>query len=79
MSQQVNICFNIEQPNERKAAIRCLKADNAYIALHTLRERLRATAKYNETENIAAEAERWLEELHDLLDTYGISIEEELD
>ena len=79
MSQEVTIRFNIEEPIELKAAMRALKATDAYLVLYNLREEL-IESIHGEMSSLAesVQAEAWLTKLNDLSIKYNINLEEEL-
>lgn len=79
MSQQVQITFNIEHPEEKTAALRCLKATDAYLALLKMQEELRKVWKYSPCSVEVAEAEKWRDKLQECMEYYGIDLDEELD
>lgn len=79
MSQQVQITFNIEYPEERRAAMRCMKATDAYLALWEMQNKLRDVWKYSDVEIEVHEAEKWRDVLSSCMEKFGIDLDEELD
>lgn len=79
MSQQVTINYNIEYPEERRAALRALKSTDAYLVLWTMHQELFRAADQAADPAESEYAEKWLNVFNQLLDKYAINIYEELD
>lgn len=78
MSQQVQITFNIEDESERQAALRALKATDAYLVIWEFTQELRKVWKYSEDDSAAAAAELWRDRLFEYMDQHGVHLDEEL-
>lgn len=68
--------FDLDDPLDRNAHARCIKATNAFIVIHSLLEKLRQMRKYEGRDEasllVAAEVE---DKLHNLLDHYDINMD----
>jgi hypothetical protein len=78
VSQQVQITFNIEDEGERLAAIRTLKATEAYLVLHDLRECYRQALAKVSDEDENRILQRAVSTLEALMADRGINLDEEL-
>jgi len=66
--------FDIDDPHERTAHLRAVKATDAYLALHDLNEKLRQWSKDEEKEEIKIETLRT--EFFEILENRGINLDD---
>jgi len=76
---KLTLTFNMDQPEDKKEAIRSLKATDLYLAVLDFFQETRKVWKYSDDKNEVLAAERWDEALRDCLENYSINIEEEID
>ena len=72
MSQQITITFKLEDAEDKAAAVRALKATEAYLALLAMDGELRDAYKYHDDEA----ADKWRDVLRSCMDRYDVSLEE---
>lgn len=66
--------FNLDDPSDKLTHKRCLSATDAYLALHSISERLRQLDKYGDEDKVSVEMIR--SDFFDILESHDINLDD---